>query len=98
MEQERHGSIFNTQSKDFPQRRIPPFRSARAWHSLLAERHTEKRKVLEEKETPIHHPLQKGLHALLGGKTGFVARFRPSCCKSVLKKLIGLDFRQQFCQ
>jgi len=25
------------------------FRSARAWHSLLAERHTEKRKVLEEK-------------------------------------------------
>ena len=24
MEQERHGSIFNTQSKDFPQRRIPP--------------------------------------------------------------------------
>ena len=26
------------------------FRSARAWHSLLAERHTEKRKVLEEKK------------------------------------------------
>jgi hypothetical protein len=24
VEQERHGSIFNTQSKDFPQRRIPP--------------------------------------------------------------------------
>mgnify|MGYP004593226177 CR=1 len=24
MEQERHGSIFNTQSKDFPQGGIPP--------------------------------------------------------------------------
>jgi len=60
VEQERHGSIFNTQSKDFLKKKIEEFPlfvalfSLRSkWHSLLAERHTEKKKkikVLEEKK------------------------------------------------
>ena len=56
----------------YPNEKFPLlcFRSARAWHSLLAERHTEKRKVLEEKKSipfcnqePILDP-SRVLHSL----------------------------------
>lgn len=54
MEQERHlYSIHNQRislNEEFPLLWLC-FRSARAWHSLLAERHTEKRKVLKEKKS-----------------------------------------------
>lgn len=51
VEQERHGSIFNTQSKDFLKKEreefplfVALFSLRSKWHSLLAERHTEKKK------------------------------------------------------
>ena len=56
------------------------YRSARAWHSLLAERHTEKRKVLEEKKSipfcnqePILDP-SRVLHSLAWCKRYEVSR------------------------